>query len=301
MATLWQLRGRRRALAQANRRAVLPRLHGFEFTDQAWVPVIVRAIVTYAIGQGFVKSRAGSRMGQVLASVVEESGAQRILELAAGTAEASVELVNELDRRGAAVSYVVSDKYPDLEAFRSASKMTQGRVTYIEHPVDVLQVPGDLQGLRLLVESFHHFTPEQAVSILRGAYDRGFPIAIFELTDRRLLRTLSVGPLCVLHMLTLLPNILKVHSWRGALWFLPATFALAWDGFVSCLRSYTSGELASMTWTLSDGYRWQMGTSDGYPGHTDHLPDRSSRHDVGVARARKIDVGHKKEYQGSRK
>jgi hypothetical protein len=199
-------------------------------------------------------------MGQVLASFVEETRAQSILELAAGSAEASVELVNELERRGAAVSYVVCDKYPDLEAFRTASKMTQGRVTYIEQPVDALHIPGDLQGLRLLVEAFHHFRPEQAMRILRGAYDGGSPIAVFELTDRRLLRTLSVGLLCVLHMLILLPDILKIYSWRGALWFLPATFALAWDGFVSCLRSYTLSELASMTRTLNDGYRWQMGT-----------------------------------------
>jgi hypothetical protein len=246
-------------LAQANRRVVLPRLHGFEFNDQAWLPAIMRTIVTYAIGQGVVKSRVASRMCQVLAPAVRESGATSILELAAGSAQASVQLVNELERRGVVVSYVVSDKYPDLEAFRSASKTTQGRVTYIEHPVDALHVPGDLQGLRLLVESFHHFRPEQAQCILQGAYERGVPIAVFETTDRRLLRTLSVGPLCVLLMLTLLTKILREHSWRGALWFLPATFAFAWDGFVSCLRSYTLRELASMTRALSDGYHWSMG------------------------------------------
>lgn len=259
MATLRQLRRLRWMLAQANRRVVLPRLHGFEFTDQSWVPGIVRAILTDAIGQGFVKLRAGTRMGQVLASLVRESRAQSILELAAGSAEASVELVNELERRGAAVNYVVSDKYPDLLAFRRASEITKGRVTYIGKPVDALDIPGNLQGLRLLVVSFHHFRPEQAVPILRAAYEGGFPIAIFELTDRGLLRTLTVGPLVVLQMLILLPRILKAHSWRGALWFLPATFALAWDGFVSCLRSYTLRELKLMTRTFSDGYHWRRG------------------------------------------
>jgi hypothetical protein len=111
------------------------------------------------------------------------------------------------------------------------------------------------------VTSFHHFRPEQAVSILRGAYDLGFPIAIFEFTDRRLLRTLLVGPMTVLFVLILVPKIFKLHSWRGAVWSLPAALALAWDGFVSCLRSYTLNELASITETLG-GYCWRNGIID---------------------------------------
>jgi hypothetical protein len=123
---------------KANRRVLLPRIHGFEFNDQAWIPAGMREVLTYAVGRGFVGTGAGNLMGQVLADIVEESGTTCILELAAGSAEPSVELINELVQRGAAVSYVVSDKYPDLEAFRRASRITQGRVKYIEQPVDAL-------------------------------------------------------------------------------------------------------------------------------------------------------------------
>lgn len=248
-----------RAPVRANGSFLLPRLHVFEFTDQAWLPNTVRAIVTDAIGEAFKGCGVASEIGKTLASMIRESGGEpEILELAAGSAEASVLLVNEL---GATVRYTVSDKYPDLNAFRRSCQITQGRLTFIEEPIDVLNIPGDLQGLRLLVMSFHHFRPEQALRILQGAYDRRLPIAIFEFTDRRLVRTLLIGPLCVLQMLTLLPKILKEYSWRGAVGFLPATVAYAWDGFVSCLRSYTLREFGSMTRPLSDGYRWRMGNS----------------------------------------
>ena len=109
-----------------------------------------------------------------------------------------------------------------------------------------------------MVTSFHHFRPEQAARLLREAYEHRIPIAIFELTDRRLLQTLTIGPLSFLAMLTHLPSTIKLHSWRAALWLLPAAFAFAWDGFTSCLRSYTLSELESMTRTLTDGYRWRM-------------------------------------------
>lgn len=155
--------------------------------------------------------------------------------------------------------YDVSDIYPDLEAFRRASETAQGRVTYIERPVDALHIPEDQHGLRLLVRFFHHFRPEQAERILREAYDRPIPIVVFEITSRRLLQILLIGPLSVLAMFLLLPKILRAYSWRGALWFLPATFTYTWDGFVSCLRSYTLRELESMTRTLSDRYHWRIG------------------------------------------
>ena len=237
---------------------LLPRVHGFEFNDQAWIPLGMREILTYAIGRGFVESGSGSLMAQVLASIVQESGATSILELAAGSAAPSVEVISELVRRGSAVNYVVTDKYPDLEAFRRVSEITQGRITYIEQPVDAMNPPSNLQGLRLLVTSFHHFRPEQAARILRGAYEHGLPVAIFEFTDRRLVRTLTIAPFSLLFMLILLPKILKIYSWRGALWFLPVAFALAWDGFVSCLRSYTLREFALMTQTLGK-YSWRDG------------------------------------------
>ena len=246
-------------LSSAKRAVLLPRMHWFEFFDQSWLPPVVRSMISLAIGRGFVLFHAGELMGEVLTSLVRESGSQSILELAAGSAMPSVALSNELHQRGQAVAYCVSDKYPELEAFRRASEASEGRVQFIDQPVDVLDIPCNLQGLRLLVTSFHHFRPELAARILREAYERRLPIAIFEVTDRRLVRTLSIGPLGFLYMLGLLPASIKAHSWRAVLWVLPAAVAFAWDGFVSCLRSYTVNELESMTLSLSDGYRWRMG------------------------------------------
>jgi hypothetical protein len=219
----------------------------------------MRNMITYAVGRTFVIANAGELMGEVLAALVRESGAPSILELAAGSAMPSVELSNELHRRGQAIPYCVSDKYPDLEAFQHASNSAMGRIQFIDRPIDVLDVPQNLRGLRLMVTSFHHFRPEQAARLLRDAYEQRIPIAIFELTDRRFLKTLSMFPLGFLTMLIHLPAAIKIHSWRALLWLFPAAFAFGWDGFMSCLRTYTVSELDSMTRTLGEGYRWRMG------------------------------------------
>ena len=106
-----------------------------------------------------------------------------------------------------------------------------------------------------IVETDYGFVPTRR----HWPYDRRIPIVVFEITSRRLLQILLIGPLSVLAMFLLLPKILRAYSWRGALWFLPATFTYTWDGFVSCLRSYTLRELESMTRTLSDRYHWRIG------------------------------------------
>jgi hypothetical protein len=246
-------------IAGAPRDVVLPRWHFFEFNDQSWVPEIIRSLITFALGRGFEHLGAGKLVGDVLASHVHESGTPSILELAAGSAMPSVELFNHLRQSGMTIPYQVSDLYPDLEAFQRASKLSLGGIQSIEQPVDVLHVPANLRGLRLMVTSFHHFRPEHAAQLLKNAYDERSPIAIFELTDRRFLRTLLVMPLGILSMLMEAPGIFKLHSWRGLLWLLPAAFAYGFDGLVSCFRSYTLSEWKTMTQPMNDGYSWRMG------------------------------------------
>jgi len=234
-------------------------MHLFEFNDQPWIPEMVRTLITFTLGRGFELLHGGKLLGELLIPHIRESGATSILELAAGSAMPSVELSNEIHRSGQAIPYTVSDKYPDLEAFRRAAALASGRIQFIDQPVDVLNIPANLQGLRLLVVSFHHFPPELALRLLRDAHNTRAPIAIFEITDRRLVRTLLIWPLGIVSMLVEAPAIFRTYSWRGLAWLPLAAILYGFDGLVSCLRSYTLGELASMTQTLDRDYRWRMG------------------------------------------
>jgi CheY-like chemotaxis protein len=235
----------------------LPRL--FEFNDLPKLPAIMRQFITFSAGKTFKEARAADRIGDVLATLIRESGAESILELAAGAAIPSIEISNKLHDLGLAIPYRINDKYPDFQFFHRAAKATDGRIQPINEPIDALDIPGELKGLRLLVTSFHHFRPDQAARILRHAYQHD-PVAIIELTERRPLLTIAMLPLGFLVMIFRLPDLAKISSWGTALfWVVPAAFAFAWDGFVSCLRSYTLKELELMTRPLSDGYHWRMG------------------------------------------
>jgi hypothetical protein len=248
-----------REMSRVKRDVLLPRLHLFEFNDQPWVHEMIRTLITFTLGRGFKLLHGGKLLGDVLVPHTRASGVSSILELAAGSAVPSIELSNEIHKSGRTIPYAVSDKYPDLQAFRRACELTSGRIQSIDQPLDILNIPPDLQGLRLLVTCFHHLTPEQASQFLQDAHDERAPIAIFEITDRRFVRTLLVWPLGLVSMLLESPAIFKTYSWRGILWLPLAAILYGFDGLVSCLRSYTVSELTSMTQTLNKEYRWRVG------------------------------------------
>jgi hypothetical protein len=128
--------------------------------------------------------------------------------------------------------------------------------------VDAAEVPRDLEGFRTLFTSLHHFRPEQARALLADAAAGGVGIGAFEYTERR---WLVWGPSILLIPLFVwvATPFMRPFSWRRLLWtYLAPVVPLVamWDGFVSCLRTYSVEELGALVESLDDGrMRWRVG------------------------------------------
>jgi hypothetical protein len=59
----------------------------------------------------------------------------------------------------------LTDKYPNLRAFQNVRSAAGNHIAYYPDPVDAMKVPGELQGFRTMLSSFHHFSPEEARAI----------------------------------------------------------------------------------------------------------------------------------------
>jgi len=131
--------------------------------------------------------------------------------------------------------------------------------------VDAMKVPEELQGLRTMFTSFHHFPPEEARAIIQDAVDAGRGIGIFEL-PRRALSTILLTFGFVLLLFVGTPWI-RPFRWSRLLWtyLIPLVpFALLFDGVVSCLRTYRPEELREMVGGLSGSeYQWEIGEASG--------------------------------------
>lgn len=248
--------------SSALRSSPFPRLQWFEFHERTWFPESFRNATTEILRVLGVELRIHEVIAPVLEKVVAQSKSSRIIDLCSGAGGPILAIQQQFERFNRPLSVLLTDKFPNRAAWSLAEAASPGFVKGFDQPVDATNVPCGLDGVRTLFNAFHHFTPSQAQEILRDAVRNRQPIAIFEITERSPFNTFSNFVLSFATMLLLMP---KMRAKRPSWWLftylvpvLPATFG--WDGFVSCLRSYTLAEFHHLTDGLSDeSYSWSSG------------------------------------------
>ncbi len=240
------------------------RFHLIEIAEQPWCPAPIRDGVTDYLQFVIDRGRPYAPAADVLAEALEERGAGgevTFLDLCSGAGGPWEGLLEDLRARGVEARVRLTDLHPNVQAMERMEGATGGRVTGELRPVRAEAVPPEFRGFRTAFTALHHFPPEQARAILADAARRGEGIAIFEATERSpkaLLLTL-LTPLMVL----LGTPLIRPFRWSRLFWtyLLPAIpLVVLFDGLVSCLRSYTPGELQGLAEEVGvEGYRWRSG------------------------------------------
>jgi hypothetical protein len=238
----------------------MPRLHLFEFNDQAWVPAWFRECETDYLHTVLERMRSFDRVVPLLVALVRDSGSERIVDLCSGGGGPMLSLQAELSRKlGRDLPVVLTDLFPSGSGRRRIAG--HAGLTYLEKPVDATRVPPDLDGTRTLFDGLHHFRPDAAGRILADAARARAPIGAFEISRRQALPLLT-SPLILLAVLLVTP-ILRPFSWRRLVFtYLVPLLPLAiwWDGVVSNLRAYSMRELEELTRELNGpGYGFETG------------------------------------------
>jgi hypothetical protein len=240
---------------------LFPRWHCFEFHDLAWCPALLRHGITECLSALSRRAGVPRAVAPVIMRALQDTGTRRIVDLCSGCSGPVLPIYKELAAAGLEVDVILTDKYPDHDAFAKAREISAGHVRGYYASVDAASVPEELGGMRTLFNAFHHFRPEQARAILRDAHDKREPIAIFEITSRSLTRTLTCFPSSLLLMLGAVPFMQKRSLLTLLCTYLVPILpvAFAWDGLISCLRSYTVNELHQLSEGLTDNYEWRSG------------------------------------------
>jgi len=240
----------------------MKRLQLIEIEDQDWCPRSVRDAATDYLQCFFAQTKIYAAMIPILAAVLQRTGSMRVLDLCSGAAGPWLWLRPALAGMGISVSVCLTDKYPNLEGFERASRLTNQVISYHRQPVDPTQVPGDLPGFRTMFSAFHHFRPEEASAVLADAVRNRQGIGIFEATQRHPLALLFtlLAPLGVL----VVTPFIRPFRWSRLLWtyLVPLVPLITlFDGLVSCLRTYSVQDLRNLTAKLgTNDYHWDIGT-----------------------------------------
>ncbi len=233
------------------------RVHLLELEDQRWFPSRLRGWVVDQLS--FVEDLVDAY--RPIVPLVEEligaPGPARVVDLCSGSGAAPAALKRALDERGVPCDVVLTDLYPNLDAFRS--READG-VLHIDEPVDATRLPDELTGVRTLFNGFHHLPPAPAKALLEDAAAKRQPIIIVETVGRSLRSFLLV---CAITAGTFVFAPFVRPFSLGRLFFtyvVPAVpFVVFFDGMVSCLRVYSPAELRAMTSEVSsDRYAFEV-------------------------------------------
>jgi hypothetical protein len=241
----------------------MPRINCPEFEDQTWFPNLLRNMLTDYLQFMYFKSGIFDPIIPLLKRALAETGSGRLVDLCSGGAGPVPYLQQRLAAQGVMVDATLTDKFPNLTAFRRICAAASGRLNFVEQSVDASAVPDDLTGFRTLFTAFHHLPPELAQKVLSDAVKRRQGIGVFEVNERSA-AAFFFNLLTPLFVLLATPFI-KPRRWQRFLltYVLPvAPLVTMWDGFASNLRTYSLTELERMTAAIPvapGAYIWEIG------------------------------------------
>lgn len=244
----------------------MPRIKLSEIHEQAWFPKTFRDGVMDALQAVFRTGRIYEPVTARLASAVKASGTHRLVDLCSGAGGPWISLHRTLARQSMdPIEICLTDKYPNIAAFRGAREASHGAISYCAESVDATKIPSWLSGFRVMFTSFHHFAPNQAAAILQNTIDSRQGIAIFEAARRRPLSILLtfLMPLGAFFTIPFIrPFRLSRLIWTYLIPVIP--FVLWFDGVLSCLRAYSPAELSQLISHLrGNDYKWEIGEVTG--------------------------------------
>jgi hypothetical protein len=265
-------------------------VHLFEFTDLAWYPQIFRQMQTDYLQFATSLGTGHQNLVPLFRKALDTAGTLEIVDLCSGGAGPWIHLQEQLRLAGMTVTVTLTDKFPQSESVQAWKRADHLLISYLPEPVDALNVPEHLKGMRTMFEGFHHFKPEQAQAILQDAAEKKVAIGIFEASFKPPfgIVLLILSPLITFLTYLLITPFLKPQTWQRFLWtyLVPIVpLATCWDGIISMLRVYSSQALQELTSKIEAiDYAWEIGSAStgtpifvftyliGYP-NSDRIPD----------------------------
>jgi hypothetical protein len=238
------------------------RVQLIELHEQWWFPSFLRDDVTEVLQAGLNRFKAYAAIAPLLRRVLDSTQCRSIVDMCSGGGGPWVGLVRKV--RGdawACLQIQLTDKYPNLRAFQKVQAASENQIGFYAGPVDAMDVPSELKGVRTMFTSFHHFRPEEACAVLQNAVDARQGIAIFEVT-RRAASTIGLMFPWALTPLWITPFIRPFRWSRVLCTYLVPIIPLVFffDGVVSCLRTYRVQELREIIARVTGAeYQWDLG------------------------------------------
>lgn len=231
-----------------------------ELHDLPWYPDLLREAQVEILDQANHFVGLAKVLADPFSALLDETGAEAVLDLCSGAGGPVIQLGQELEARGRpAPRVILSDLYPKLDAWQDLSEAHRW-VDFSAAPVDATALPDELEGqVVTIINGLHHFPLEQVQKIFGSVIERGASIFVGEGFPRSVLRATAYLPSLALALPTALA---RTQRRRGAKFAASLTVLPPlglWDWLVSALRIHEPAELAALGRAMAPDYRWTQG------------------------------------------
>lgn len=198
----------------------------------------------------------------VLVHALQQSNANKIIDLCSGAGGAMEQLAPQLNAQIVGLHIQLSDKFPNINAFQLLATKSNGVISYIEYPIDAAKVPEHVQGFRCIFSAFHHFKRPFAKAVLNNALEAKTGIAVFDGGDKNIFIIIALIVAYPFIFFFCTPFLKPFRFSRLLFTYIIPIIPLCqiWDGFVSILRLYTPAQLLAIAHELqAENYVWEAG------------------------------------------
>lgn len=246
----------------------MKRIQLFEFEDFSWFPNTIRTGMTNLLVVLQKMLGTADVIANIISNIKQQNDFSQIVDLGSGSGGVMLDVIEKLNRNTAKpVKLILTDLHPNPKLVKRINANNTANVFYNETSVDATQL-GDLtQGLKTMINSFHHMPPKVAKGILKSAQDHKQPLLIYEIGENFvptliwwLLLPLSLVILIIMSLI--MTPLVKPLGWKQLVftYLIPIIpLCYAWDGQASTMRTYAFDDVEHLLKDFkNDNYTWEI-------------------------------------------
>lgn len=248
----------------------MKRIQLFEFEDFSWFPNWTRSSLTKLLNIMNKLMGLSNVVSKLVAKTLKEQNLNTIVDLGSGAGGVMPEVLNSLHEKHGLkeVNLTMTDYYPNPEAIKKFNSDEDKNISYHEKSVDATSIGNAPEGLKTMINCFHHMPVDKAKNILQSAQDNKQNLLIFEMAENKMPLIiwwilLPISLIFVFIMSLFMIPFVKPLTWKDIVFtylipIIPITYA--WDAQASMPRMYAVKDLEEMTNEIAvEGYKWEQG------------------------------------------
>ncbi|MFD1551389.1 hypothetical protein DNU06_13695 [Putridiphycobacter roseus] len=242
----------------------MKRVQLFEFEDFTWFPDVIRKNMTKLI----VVFNKMMKLDEVIANGIKPylGKGKNIVDLGSGAGGIMPQVLNKIQTSEQKLHLTLTDLYPNKEAI--AEFKNNEAIDYQMGSVNALHLEKAPEGIKTMINCFHHMPLPTAKSILKSAQSNKETLFIYEVTNKPLPLLvwwlfLPLSLIILIIMSLFMTPFTKPITWQQLLftYIIPIIpIAYAWDGQASMPRTYSKTDLESLVNELPKDpkYHWEF-------------------------------------------